>query len=709
MRIVKAIGEYFQSYQYIEFDYQELGLVLISGQTKAGKSTSLDLPCWVLTGTTSKDSAADDVRSWFAEGLTRGTLEVHLPDGAIIITRIRGSRSNQNDLYYQVGAGGEPIRGKDAADTQKKIHELLGMDSELYINGSYLHQFSKADQFFISKAKDRRETLERIANLDLPIKLAEKTSEARKDAKKERDAAESAKVKAEGRLESANEELSGRDADIDQWNSSHKNSIQKLTEELNDWVIRQDSRVKSETASAGEWETKRKQREVQATEIIDRWYSERDQRVAKAKEKAEEFENGRFERALKIADQLTEIEKLSVPEEQIEQQFSQIRHQLSAMDSVEDNLNINRKKIAECEASIKSIRAEYQRLTSVSGTCPTCLGPADNDHRHGRMEEIETEIVSLSEQKVELEPVITDLTKALDARPKLQEAYYKLTKKQAENKSLQSKAEDLKAQVTVLRAEKNPHTASVDYAIAESNPYLNTVKTIQEETNPHFSKIESIKAETNPYGPMLERARAEVNPFTDLKEKSIKKAEECGKELQRLIKELNQCEKKVSSLTWLYDKSFELRGRLLEQSVRQLESKTNQYLERFFDAEIRVKFTLDEDKLEVGITNEGYECPYRQLSGGERCLLKLAFSLNYMKAAEDKAGIKFNVLMLDEALNGLDASLKVKAFTLLQHLESEYESILVIDHSEELKTLFSRRFIVIKNGAFSKIELVEEH
>jgi DNA repair exonuclease SbcCD ATPase subunit len=65
-----------------------------------------------------------------------------------------------------------------------------------------------------------------------------------------------------------------------------------------------------------------------------------------------------------------------------------------------------------------------------------------------------------------------------------------------------------------------------------------------------------------------------------------------------------------------------------------------------------------------------------------------------MTAAANKVGIHFNLLMLDEALDGLDSDLKVKAFNLLSELEKDHASILVIDHAQELKSLFNRRFDV---------------
>lgn len=704
MRILKATGQYFQSYQSIEFDYSNLGLALISGHTKAGKSTALDLPCWILTGTTSKESAADDVRSWFAEGLTVGKLAVEAVNGTIWITRIRGARSSQNDLYYSLAEDGDPIRGKDATNTQKEIHELLGIDTELYINGSYLHQFSKADQFFISKAKDRRETLERIANLSLPINLSERSSEARKEAKKARDAASDARVKAEGKLEAARTSASQLEQSIEQWYVDHARRVESLETKVKSHIVEHARRVEAMQAKVAGHEVELA-RKVEAMEAkVEGFETDRARRIQAAQAKVDGYNSEKEARALKLADQLGVIEAMIVEPKEFEKQYNQVKQQLKALDQVEADLKAKRSELTICKTRIQGVQSEYAKLNKVTGTCPTCLGPADNEHRHARIEELEAEVLTLGDELSALEPAVAALEESLALKPSLQDSFQKITRKQSENAAYMDKAETLRAQAQVLRLETNPYLGEFERIGLEGNPYVDQLERVKLESNPYLDQLEKVKAETNPYTDQLEKVKAEKNPLEAHRSTQLTGIEKLEENLLSATNELAEMDKKVSALTWLYDKSFELRGRLLEQSVKQLETKTNEYLERFFDAELRVRFTLeDSDKLEVAITNDGYDCPYRQLSGGERCLLKLAFSLNYMRAAEDKAGVKFNVLMLDEALNGLDPGLKVKAFTLLQSLENDYESILLIDHHEEFKNMFSKKFHVEKAGAFSEI------
>jgi DNA repair exonuclease SbcCD ATPase subunit len=615
MKITKVIAKNFQSYAELDFEYSDLGLTLVSGQTKAGKSTVMDAPCWILFGTTSKESAADDVRSWFAEEETVGQLRVELPGEVLWITRKRGKRSSQNDLYFQVEGTLEQVRGKDATDTQRMLTERLGVDQELYIAGSYLHQFSKADQFFISKAKDRRETLERIADLSLPVMLGERASEARKLAKKGIDEVEQGAARLEGKFEAEGNAVITCSRDIDDWED-------KYQADLNNLQSRSDG-----------------------------------------------YEAAKAEKVSRQVDKIEALSKMIRPAEEYEVRLNQVRKQIKALEAVAEQAREAARKLATCDAVLRSKKDEISKFSrDLGATCPTCLGPANNSNRQAHLDELALDAEALALKYVELEDEVIRLDTALEVQPKLQEAFQKIAREQAENKTLINQMDAMRVQVLALREERNPYAEQ----IAEHRK--------QKGKNPFIAKRQKL-----------------VEQQTRTRESQI--------ELERVADGLRE---RITGLTWLYDKSFELRGQLLEAAVKSINDRTNEILDRFFDAEIRVQMTLaDSDKLEVSITNEGYECPFKQLSGGERCLLKLAFSIAYMRAAENTAGIKFSTLMLDEAFNGLDSSLKAKAFPLLQSLDEEYSSILVIDHSDELKQLFYKQFLVTKSGAYSQIESLD--
>ena len=182
MNVVHAEVRNFGSYKHLEFNFQNHGLTLLAGPTGAGKSTLCDVIPWALFGVTAKNGLADDVRAWNATEPTVAKITVMVGTQDIQVTRIRDPKAN--DLYFQKSNGFERIRGKDLADTQRLLNEVLGLDSKLYLAGAYFHEFSQTASFFTAPAKVRRMLTEQLVDLSLPKRLAESAAAQKKELKK---------------------------------------------------------------------------------------------------------------------------------------------------------------------------------------------------------------------------------------------------------------------------------------------------------------------------------------------------------------------------------------------------------------------------------------------------------------------------------------------------------------------------------------------
>lgn len=156
----------------------------------------------------------------------------------------------------------------------------------------------------------------------------------------------------------------------------------------------------------------------------------------------------------------------------------------------------------------------------------------------------------------------------------------------------------------------------------------------------------------------------------------------------------------LSDIGTLMDVVNEFRGVTIKNAINQLQDNTNKLLNDYYDAEIRVQFDVaDADKLDVGITKDGNQCAYSQLSKGQRQLLKLCFGISVMRQVQNHNATSFNCIFLDEALEGLDENMKTRTFRLLEGLSLNYESVFVVDHSEGLKSMFTNKYTVeLVNG-----------
>lgn len=561
MRIKNISLRNFQSYESLEFSYENLGLALVAGDTGAGKSTIMDAVSWGLFGCTSKDGAADDVKSW--EG---GLTEVVVNVDDITVTRIRGT--GKNDLYWTEWHR-QIHRGKDLSDTQRLLDERLGCTADTFLTASYLTQFSKADIFFIAKAKDRREVLEKIADQEFAISLGEKSSAAKKAAKKEKEALDLSLSSLEGRLKGREEALESLKSSSVWWTRDHEIKVQNIEKKHDSFDTDKTLKLAGLYALA---ETFEKDRQAKLKEL-------------NSKTKAKPMPDESFARA------------------------------------------------------IASVKEDIRNLPP--GICDKCGSLSSN------------------EASAELNLILNEL---------------------------------------ILSRTENA------YKVKDLHRLHTDIKALSEQENPYSKEVKATERQTNPHGELLKSAMDETNPFRKQVQDAIAAIQSTQTQVNDLTALVSAKTTLISQLTWLYDKSFELRSLLMAKVVNQIEHSTNNYLERFFDATLRVKFVLeDADKLEVEIHNQGHACGFKALSGGERTMLKLSFSLSLMKAAQEKAGITFGQIFLDEPLNGLSESLKVKAFGLFQQLLKDSPTVLVVEHSNEFKAQFDKTFLVTKIDGRSSV------
>ncbi len=217
--------------------------------------------------------------------------------------------------------------------------------------------------------------------------------------------------------------------------------------------------------------------------------------------------------------------------------------------------------------------------------------------------------------------------------------------------------------------------------------------------------IEDEKSKENPYLEYIRSLENEINPHLGSSKDYTNEIEQKSTEYKSLATGLEQSEIKYLDLTLLTDVIGDFRGAVVKNTIIQLENQTNEYLNNHFDAEIRVTFDIkDADKLEVSITKDGNECSYTQLSKGQRQLLKLCFGVSVMKSISNHHGVNFSQIFFDESLDGMDDTIKLKAFSLFQTLELEYNSIFVVEHSSEIKAAFNNKISVSLINGISVIE-----
>lgn len=259
-----------------------------------------------------------------------------------------------------------------------------------------------------------------------------------------------------------------------------------------------------------------------------------------------------------------------------------------------------------------------------------------------------------------------------------------------------------------------PHCKSVTSSgeHLEYEKTLSNIKSAQIKNNQKISKLVSVKQQIEQINSLkdqylqdLEFQQNQANPFLDQQTKLSKSLVSGYEHLSTLKDKKFLLQDQITDLDIIHELSFELRSELLRRVVKDVQDSTNSRLETHFDGDLRVEFVLNgSDDLDVQITKNGFYCSYNQLSKGQRQMLKLCFSVSVMEASANANGVHFSNLFFDEALDGFDSDLKMKAFKLFEQLQSKHEAIIVIDHSEELKTMFNTKFKASMIGDTSLLE-----
>ena len=217
--------------------------------------------------------------------------------------------------------------------------------------------------------------------------------------------------------------------------------------------------------------------------------------------------------------------------------------------------------------------------------------------------------------------------------------------------------------------------------------------------NPFAAKIDALLSKQSTYDEQLANLANETNPYIAIQKELKDTKSALTKGIADLNTDIQRLTITVNDLDTLTDAVTSLRSSTIIQAISDIEHNTNNLLSTYFDAEIKVEFTVtDADKLDVVITKDGNQCSYTQLSKGQRQMLKLCFGVSVMRQASNHSGVNLTQVWFDEALDGLDDTLKLKAYKLLEALALQYESVFVVEHSTELKAVFPNSI---------KVQLVE--
>ena len=333
---------------------------------------------------------------------------------------------------------------------------------------------------------------------------------------------------------------------------------------------------------------------------------------------------------------------------------------IQSYDDLMTEVGVNRRIIQE---SAK----EIAHLSSLKKECPTC----QQEVNHTVIQNLKSLSVQKS-QKAESE--VSSLEVEIDRIKSLNSIIANKQKKQKDFEDLYGRVdqtlssdlldgEQLERSIEELRAKLNETSKKLKETIDENS-----------RRQKHNTRIQVIEEQTT----------------------------EFERELEGIKKELSEQEK-ISTNLEVLKRAFSTNGLIaykLENLVKEFEDLTNEYLAELSDGRFNINFVVENDKLNVSLSDNGNNVDILALSSGELARVNTATLISIRKLMSSISKSRINVLFLDEVINVLDEMGREKLVEVL--LSEEGLNTYIVSHGWTHPLL--EKVEVIKEDNISRLE-----
>ena len=315
--------------------------------------------------------------------------------------------------------------------------------------------------------------------------------------------------------------------------------------------------------------------------------------------------------------------------------------------------------------SIGSGQKIIKKMENLENVCPTCEQPVTEDFKKKHISE-EEEKVKIEQDKH------TNIQKKIKEIQENNENFALKTRKQKEWEELYRSVDSTLPTVLVDEEVLKVRITNIRNTIATQKNEIDVMQRENEARSAYNAKIEVITEQTA----------------------------EFEKQLEEVVSRYNVLGIKKGNLEIL-KKAFSTNGLIaykIENLVKELEELTSEYLAELSDGRFTLNFAVNNDKLNVEITDNGNVVDILALSSGELARVNTATLLAIRKLMSSLSSSRINVLFLDEVMTVLDEVGKEKLVEVL--LEEELNTYLV-NHGWSHPLL--EKVEVIKSSSISRL------
>jgi exonuclease SbcC len=155
---------------------------------------------------------------------------------------------------------------------------------------------------------------------------------------------------------------------------------------------------------------------------------------------------------------------------------------------------------------------------------------------------------------------------------------------------------------------------------------------------------------------------------------------------------------------------------LIEEAIPEIEEYANNLLAKLTNntAHLMIESLRDlksggtKETLDIKISDTQGVRPYEMFSGGEAFRIDIALRIAISKLLAHRAGTALQTLIIDEGFGSQDEDGLAAMIDVLNALQSEFATIIVVSHLPMMKDQFPIHFVVEKGSHGSMVRIVEQ-
>lgn len=299
-------------------------------------------------------------------------------------------------------------------------------------------------------------------------------------------------------------------------------------------------------------------------------------------------------------------------------------------------------EIGSLKGSILHSQKVINKMEGLDNVCPTCDQPVPEEFKERHISTEREKIQVKKDKQNDLEAKIKEVQES-------NEKFALKTKQQKEWEDLFRSIDSSLPSELVDEDELNTRLSEVRERLTATKKEIAIIQKRNEASAGHNARIEVVSSQTQDF----------ENQLSDLQ---IEK-EAVGKKKGNLE---------------ILKKAFSTNGLIaykIENLVKELEDLTGEYLAELSDGRFTLNFAVNNDKLNVEITDNGNVIEILALSSGELARVNTSTLLAIRKLMSSLSSTRINVLFLDEVMTVLDDNGKERLVEVL--LEEELNTYLV--------------------------------